>query len=89
MMKKDLITIRPAASGDMPAVWRLLHCEGRSLSDEVIAGRPGDFFLMFQGAKLLGIYHDGVTTVHPLYSQGLVEEIMDRAVNGLFDDIFA
>lgn len=92
-VQTGLVVIRPATSGDIADIWRLLHCEGRDMSDEDIAAILGDLYLLYQGAKLVGVYRDSRSgeeawaSVHPLYPQGVVEEIMAEAVNGLFDDI--
>jgi len=96
-MQTEPIIIRSAINSDVVNIRRLLHNEGRGMSDEVIAGKLDCFYLLFQGAKLLGAYYHyrdgseaaGWASVHPLYRQDLVEEIMTRAVNGLFDDNLA
>jgi hypothetical protein len=88
-------SIRSATNGDIPAIWRLLHSDGRSTDDAAIASELPHFYLLFQGTKLLGVYRDGSSqrqpdywaAVHPLYSQGLVEDILHKTVNGLINGI--
>lgn len=90
-MTKAEITIRAAATADVPAIRRLLHCEGRSMDEAVIAANLASFYVLAQGMKLLGVYYCGQdgspawTAVHPLFGQRLVEEILTKAVNGLVD----
>lgn len=86
------IIVRAATADDVPAIRRLLHCEGRNMDDGAIAADLASFYVLAQGVKLLGVYcrgKDGApawTAVHPLFGQRLVEEILARAVNGLISE---
>ncbi len=86
------IIIRAAKIDDVPSIRRLLHCEGRVMDDGAIAADLASFYVLAQGAKLLGAYRRGCcgspawTAVHPLFGQRLVEEILAGAVNGLMTE---
>lgn len=88
-MTKGAITIRAAATADVPELCRLLHCEGRDMDEGAVVAGLADFYVLAQGPKLLGAYcrrQDGLpawTAVHPLFGQQLVEDILTRTVNGL------
>lgn len=89
-MSSREIIIRAAEKDDVPAIRRLLHCEGRFMGDEAIAADLASFFVMTQGAKLVGVYCRGMggspawAAVHPLFGQQMVEEILAKTVNGFY-----
>jgi len=92
-MEKEFITVRAATTADIPEMWGLLHCEGRSLDEGDIAAELESFYVLSRGTALLGVYFGGAgggsaawAAVHPLFGQDMVEDIMAKAVNGLIID---
>jgi hypothetical protein len=91
------VIIRSATAADIPAIWRLLHSEGRTMDDGVIAAALARLYVLARGKTLVGVYHAGRrdggaqvwAAVHPLFGERLVEEIMALTVNGLLADNFA
>ncbi len=88
------VIIRAATATDIPAIWRLLHNEGRSMADGAIAATLPQLYILARGTKLVGVYCAGQgeegarawAAVHPLFGERLVEEIMALTVNGLLAD---
>ncbi len=88
------VIIRTATAADIPAIWRLLHSEGRTMDDGAIAAALARLYVLARGATLIGVYHAGRgdggvpawAAVHPLFGERLVEEILALTVNGLLAD---
>jgi hypothetical protein len=92
-MVDGVISVRAARRTDIPGMWRLMHCEGRTADEAALAAGLRNYFVLTRGAELLGVYFRGPggvsrdwAVVHPLFGQQLVEEIMAKAVNGLLTE---
>jgi hypothetical protein len=94
-MGSEAIVIRQAQCKDVHDIWHLLHSEGCYMNVNEIAERPERFYLMLHGTRLLGVCNiwskeekPWWVAVHPLFPQKLIEEIMVKAVNGVFCKAF-
>jgi N-acetylglutamate synthase-like GNAT family acetyltransferase len=94
-METETIVIRQAHNEDVRDIWHLLHSEGCHIHADEIAEEPERFYLMLHGTRLLGVCDNWDrgekprwVAVHALFPQKFIEEIMVKAVNGVFCKIF-